>query len=151
MRNNYQYTKFLVVGGILLMGVSYINFKKFDGLEIYPFFWWQLFTNPQKGSTPFSIYRIYEVNKNDTIRLSNNGDNLNETVYNSLLQALVRKIEKNDSIQETKQLLQNIGEQKTRNKSTSFILVKVTYKNPVSLKLTNYEFTKTFIFSSADE
>ncbi len=38
MKNSYQYTKFLVVVGILLMGVSYINFKKFEGLEIYPFF-----------------------------------------------------------------------------------------------------------------
>lgn len=150
MKNNYQYTKFLVVVGILLMGVSYINFKKFEGLEIYPFFWWQLFTNPQKGSTPFSIYRIYEVNNNDTIRLSNNGDNLNETVYNSLLQALVRKIEKNEPIKETKRLLQNIGEQKSRNKGTSYILVKETYKNPSSLKLTDYEFSKTFLFSSAD-
>ncbi|MGV0829144.1 hypothetical protein ACTS9D_12875 [Empedobacter brevis] len=150
MKNSYQYTKFLVVVGILLMGVSYINFKKFEGLEIYPFFWWQLFTNPQKGSTPFSIYRIYEVNNNDIIRLSNNGDNLNETVYNSLLQALVRKIEKNEPIKETKRLLQNIGEQKSRNKGTSYILVKETYKNPSSLKLTDYEFSKTFLFSSAD-
>lgn len=150
MKNSYQYTKFLVVVGILLMGVSYINFKKFEGLEIYPFFWWQLFTNPQKGSTPFSIYRIYEVNNNDIIRLSNNGDNLNETVYNSLLQALVRKIEKNEPIKETKRLLQNLGEQKSRNKGTSYILVKETYKNPSSLKLTDYEFSKTFLFSSAD-
>lgn len=150
MKNSYQYTKFLVVVGILLMGVSYINFKKFEGLEIYPFFWWQLFTNPQKESTPFSIYRIYEVNNNDIIRLSNNGDNLNETVYNSLLQALVRKIEKNEPIKETKRLLQNIGEQKSRNKGTSYILVKETYKNPSSLKLTDYEFSKTFLFSSAD-
>ncbi|MGU9938506.1 hypothetical protein ACNFNZ_08040 [Empedobacter brevis] len=150
MKNSYQYTKFLVVVGILLMGVSYINFKKFEGLEIYPFFWWQLFTNPQKGSTPFSIYRIYEVNNNDIIRLSNNVDNLNETVYNSLLQALVRKIEKNEPIKETKRLLQNIGEQKSRNKGTSYILVKETYKNPSSLKLTDYEFSKTFLFSSAD-
>ncbi len=67
-----------------------------------------------------------------------------------MLQALVRKIEKNEPIKETKRLLQNIGEQKSRNKGTSYILVKETYKNPSSLKLTDYEFSKTFLFSSAD-
>lgn len=150
MKDSYKYTKYLVGLGIVLMGISYINFKKNNQFEIYPFFWWQLFTNPHKGSTPYSMNRIYEINDKDTIRLSNNGENLNKTVYNSLLNALTSKIENKDSTQEIKILLQSIGEQKTQHQNTTFLLIEETYNNPVELNLTNYEYTKKIIYSSAN-
>lgn len=74
---NYKYklivTQALFFISIFLSVLSYINTKK-GGTELYPFFYWKLYTQPLGNNIIFKGYRIYGVNKSkDTVRIPNIG------------------------------------------------------------------------------
>ena len=148
MKNSYKLTNIIVVAGIVLMGCSYIKARIFKTSEIYPFFWWQLFTNPQKGTKPYTIYRLYEINKNDTIRHGNDGKNLDQVVYNSLINSLVNKIENNCDKTAIKKQLYAIGIEKTKHVNSEFLLKKEIYNLPIEINTNNHEFITEIIYST---
>lgn len=147
----YQYTKYLILVFIFFIIASYIKEKKFHSYEIYPFFWWQLFTNPTKGSTPFTMLRLYEITKsNDTIRLSNDNNGIDDTAYNSLLNEAYSKIEKKLPNENINNFIYNIGIEKSQNNMIpkKFILMKEIYNNPIKLTSENHEFKTEILFIS---
>ena len=75
MNNRYKLivTQILFFISILLSVLSYVNTKK-GGTEVYPFFYWKLYTQPLGSNLIHKDYRIYGVNKfNDTVRIPNIG------------------------------------------------------------------------------
>lgn len=143
----YYYTQYLVLISIILSIISYGKEKIFHSKEIYPFFWWQLFTNPVKGSTPFTMLRLYEVTKeNDTIRLANNGNGIDDVAYTSLLNEANEKINNNESYETINKFIQGIGIEKSQKSDQKFILVKEIYKNPINITSQHHEFDKEILF-----
>jgi len=67
--NMQKYTKLLFFVSILLALSSMVLIER-GGYEIYPFFSWKLFTNPSGNSKVTEQYRMYRIQKNDTMRLS---------------------------------------------------------------------------------
>ena len=142
----HRFTKHLYLLSILLIIGSYLGNKMAQRYEIYPFFWWQLFTNPVKGTTPFVMHRIYAVKAEDTIRLANDGKNLDQVVYNSLINQIVdqSKID----IQQSKLILNRVGELKNQKPKCNYLLVEETYENPVKITLSNHPYAKKIILST---
>lgn len=149
MKQLYNYTQYLVISALILSAISYTKNKLFKTSEVYPFFWWQLFTNPAKGDTPFTMLRLYEIRDNDTIRLANDGSNLDNVIYSSLLNEAYNKIERNDSNKNINQFVQRIGIQKTNNPSSRFILIKEIYLKPITITKDHHEFEKEILFISS--
>lgn len=142
----HRFTKHLYFVSLLLIMVSFIGNKMAQRYEIYPFFWWQLFTNPLKGTTPYVMHRIYAVKANDTIRLANDGKNLDQVVYNALIHQIVEqsKIDQKQSIS----ILTKVGKLKYQHSKCNYLLIEETYENPVNITLNNHPYAKKIILST---
>ncbi|WP_068596952.1 hypothetical protein ACF3NR_07245 [Vaginella massiliensis] len=140
-------TKYLYFIFALLVFVSYIGNKVAQHSETYPFFWWQLFTNPARGSTPFVMHRVYALQNGDTIRLANDGVHLDQVVYNSLIKQTVAESQTN--AQQATIILKKLGELKSAQSHQDFLLVEETYENPINITVNHHPYAKKVILSTA--
>lgn len=90
-------TQWLFFISIILSIGSFI-IKKNGGSEIYPFFYWKLYTQPLGNNLVYQDYRIYGVNNtNDTIRIPNKGyKNFNQDDYYYFLTIEANKVINNE-------------------------------------------------------
>jgi len=63
-----KYTKYLFFTSLFLSLTSMYIIEK-GGKEIYPFYSWKLFTSPSGNEKIEEQYRLYNVEKKDTIRI----------------------------------------------------------------------------------
>lgn len=147
----YSYTQYLILASIIFSIISYGKDKIFHTKEIYPFFWWQLFTNPVKGSTSFEMLRLYEIKGKDTIRLANDGKGIDDVAYTSLLTQAQEKINNNESHENINKYIRAIGIEKSQQSSQKFIFIKEIYKNPIKITSQHHEFDKEILFITTAE
>lgn len=63
-----KYTRYLFIISLFLSLTSLYVIEK-GGKEIYPFFSWKLFTSPSGNEKSEDQYRLYYIEKNDTLRI----------------------------------------------------------------------------------
>lgn len=89
-------TKLLFWVGIVLSGLSIITVKVGKG-DLYPFFYYKLYSQPSGNKFTFSEYRIYHINENgDTIRNKNiDRKSVSRDEMNYFLNGLMPKVIEN--------------------------------------------------------
>jgi hypothetical protein len=95
-------TKIIVVVSIVLSCLSYFTTQK-GWSEIYPFYFWKLYSQPAGWQQKYTAYRIYAKNENDPnwTRLKNDNRatfNRDETLYflNPITNRIIESASKKD-------------------------------------------------------
>ena len=147
MYTKLHITKILFWISIIFSTLSFllsINNKK----EIYPFFYWKLYTQPLGSNLSVNDYRLYGIINNDTVRITNTGyPNLNQDDYYYFLSNEASKI-KNKQKDSTyyKIRLQDFGKF-IAPKYDSYLLVEENF-NPIDFYKNNSSYYKKIIFST---
>ncbi|UQB68489.1 hypothetical protein [Epilithonimonas zeae] len=138
-----KYTKYLFFASLFLSLTSLYIIEK-GGKEIYPFYSWKLFTSPSGNEKNEEQYRLYNVEKNDTIRVLYHSTAIYDENNLSLITGFYgKKIEKRENLKE------NIQKMKIFMKSynpeyKNLILYKENF-NPQDLGKPSFKINKKLI------
>lgn len=140
-----KYTKYLFIISLLLSLTSLYVIER-GGKEIYPFYSWKLFTSPSGNEKFEEQYRLYNVENNDTIRISYQSTPIyDENNLGLITNFYGKKIEKKENLEI------NIRKMKIFMKSykpeyTKLILYKEKY-SPQDLGKPSFKIYKTIIIN----
>lgn len=146
-KRNLKIVQILFFASVLFSCISFLN-KKIGVDEIYPFFYWKLYTQPLGNTYSYKNYRVYGVHKNDTIRIPNKGYyNLNKDDYYYFLFYEAKKIiNKEKPIAYYKTRLKDFGQMLHPN-FPEYLLIEEKF-NPIEIARDSLNFETTIILSS---
>ena len=141
-------TQGLFYVSIIVSCFSYINATN-GNTEIYPFFYWKLYTQPLGNNYIYNDYRIYGINtESDTIRIANKGyKNFNQDDYYYFLHGEAQlKLNKPKLLKLHKKRLKDFGKFIAPN-FTEYLLVKEIF-NPLDLTKDPQNYQREIITST---
>jgi hypothetical protein len=142
-----KYLKVLFLISILFSILSFFS-KTSGGKELYPFFYWKLYTQPLGSNGIFDDYRIYGITEEkDTIRIPNIGyDFFNQDDYYYYLLGEAQKISNQKNIELIQTRLHSFGKN-IAPQYEYYILVKEEF-NPIELTINKDHYHSTILLSS---
>lgn len=141
-----KWTKYLVIGSIVLSILSFINLRVLGGKEIYPFFYWKLYSQPNGAKFPVSTYRIYAVSGLDTIRIENKGyETFNKDDYIYFLSREITRIQNGEiDLRTAKQRILSFSKSIAPNYNRFLVIEEVYY--PFEIIKDSLAFQKKVVF-----
>lgn len=138
-----KYTPVLFFISVVFMIISHILISK-GKAEIYPFYSWKLFSKPFGASEQDSIFTIYGLKNNDTLRITNSDSELYDantkfSIINHYGSNIVQNIDTENSKISLKRLASISAPEFNR-----FILVKESF-NPQLIGDRTFKTTKKII------
>ena len=141
----FKRTLILFFSSIILSITSFV-LTFFNQKEIYPFFYWRLYSQPLGSKLSFKDYRLYGVRDKDTTRLSNKGyPYLNQDDYYYFL---TNHIDIKNNKQKYSKKIHSFG--KLINPNFDYYLIGEEFITLEEQEKSNKE-TVTFIFSTKND